>query len=53
MTENKITHRIWTAKEGIEKRFRDVGARGPTEGRTGSHGPFDWLEHNLRGAFKR
>ncbi|MGF6882800.1 hypothetical protein ABIA39_001742 [Nocardia sp. GAS34] len=53
MTENKITDRIWTAKEGIEKRFRDVGARGPIEGRTGSHGPFDWLEHSLRGVFKR
>jgi hypothetical protein len=47
MTENKIAHRIWTAKEGLEKRFRDVGAPGPTEGHAGSHGPFDWLEHNL------
>ncbi|WP_157122054.1 hypothetical protein [Nocardia miyunensis] len=53
MTENKITHRIWTTKEDLERRLRDVAARRPTEGRAGSHGPFDWLEHNLRGVFKR
>ena len=53
MTENKITHRIWTTKEGLEKRFRGAGARSPTEGRADRHGPFDWLEHNLRGMFKR
>ncbi|MBY8863457.1 hypothetical protein K7711_43800 [Nocardia sp. CA2R105] len=52
MTENKITHRIRTAKGGIEQRVRDIGAAGPVEARVESRGPFDWLEHSLRGVFK-
>ncbi len=53
MTQNKIAHRIRTSKEGLGKSLRNVGTRAPTEGRVGGHGPFDWLEHNLRGVFKR